>query len=195
MAIPMALMAAGTALQVFGQYQANMAQAQAELLNAEFYGKQADFAKESEFRQSTIASNEYEMRKGAQLSAYGKGGVDISGSASMVVANTLAAKVEELNAIKLKGSLEYSLAKSRSRQSSAQAAMLQSLDYNLVQAGGTVLGNAAKATDNNPNSALGQWILGLGGSGSKKSNPGLGTPYSGGSDYNFRQADIKSRTA
>jgi len=153
-AIPFALMAAGTALQVYGQYQANMAQSQQEFANAEFYKAQADFARAAQFREASIASREYEFRKGAQISAYAKGGVDISGSAAATLADTLASKVEELAAIKRKGELDYSLAIARSRQSEAQGKQLSDFGYNFTQATGTLLGNAAKATDNGTSPAL-----------------------------------------
>lgn len=175
MAIPLILMAAGTALQVIGQYQANMDQAQAELQNAQFYQRQADFAKQAEYRAASLANREYSYRKGAQISAYAKGGVDLSGSASSVVAETAAQKIEELNAIKLKGNLEYSLAHQRSLQSSDKAAMLQDFTYNAMQAGGTILTNLAKASDNNPNSGVGKFLLG----GSSKP----GSISSGGAKY------------
>lgn len=158
MAVPFALMATGTALQVFGQYRANLDQAQAELENEQFYEWQANFAKQAQFRQADLASAQYEFRKGAQLSAYAKGGVDISGSAAGVVAETAAAKIAELNAIKRKGDLEYGLAIARARQSAGRAEQLQSFSYNALQAGTTVLGSAARATDNNPNSKFGQWM-------------------------------------
>lgn len=158
MAVPFVLMAAGTALQVFGQYKANMDQAAAEIQNAKFYEWQANFAKEAQFRQAELASAQYEFRKGAQLSAYGKGGVDISGSAAGVIAETAAAKISELIAIKRKGDLEFNLASARARQSRGRAEQLQSLEYNLLQGGTTVLSSAAMATDNNPNSKFGQWM-------------------------------------
>jgi hypothetical protein len=150
MALPFALMASGTALKVIGQYQANMAQAKQELANAEFYKMQADFAKEAEFRAAALAAKNYEYTKGAQVSAYAKGGVDISGSAAGVVAQTMADKVSELLAIKRKGDIEYKLAYSRARQSEKQAATLQDTWYNLQQAGGTTLTSAAQASDSWP---------------------------------------------
>jgi hypothetical protein len=160
MALPLFLMAAGTALQVYGQYKANMDQAEAEIQNSIYYEKQAQFALQSQFRQEDLAKREYEFRKGAQVSAYGKGNVDISGSAAGVVAETLAQKVEELNAIKQKGTMEFTLARSRSQQSQKQADTLRSFEYNALQAGGTILGNASRATDNNPNSKVGKFLLG-----------------------------------
>ena len=143
MAVPFVLMAAGTALQVYGNYQANMAQAKAELLNAEFYKQQADFVKQAEFRQSAITAAEYEYKRGAQVSAYAKGNVAIGGSVSGVLAESLARKVDELTAIKQKGDLEYTLASARAKQSAEMADRLQSFGYNLTQAGTTTLTNAA----------------------------------------------------
>jgi len=143
MAIPLALMAAGTAVQIFGQYSANYSQAQAEIQNAQFYKEQADFAWQSSIRQANIASREYEARKGAQISAFAKGGVDMSGSAASVIADTLSARSEELMAIERKGQIEFKLARSRGRQAEGQAALLQDPIYNATQAGTTALTNYA----------------------------------------------------
>jgi hypothetical protein len=156
--IPFALMAAGTALQVVGAYNANVAQAKAEIMNADYYDKQASFALAAQFRQESLANHEYEMRKGAQIGAYAKGGVDLAGSASTNIAETLSQKVEELTAIKRKGDLEFSLANSRGLQSRGQADTLTSFQYNGTQAASTILTNVARATDNNPNSAMGQFL-------------------------------------
>ncbi len=145
MPVPAALMAAGTAIQVYGQYQVNMMQAQAEIANAQFYAVQAEYARAAQFRQAAIAGDEYAARKGAQVSGYAKGNVDISGSAASVVASTLAQGVEEQVAIRQKGELDYKLAILRSRQSIQQAETLGSLQYNLLQGGGTVLRSAAMA--------------------------------------------------
>lgn len=152
--IPLALMAVGTALQIYGQYSANQAQSEQERQNAEFYDEQAKFAREAMFRQSAIASQEYEFRKGAQFSAYAKGGVDISGSAAVVLADTLANKVEELTAIKRKGGMEVKLAHMRANQSRDQADTLSSFEYNFTQGMGSLLTYGAKAYDNGKSPAL-----------------------------------------
>lgn len=150
----MALMATGAALQIWGQYSANQAQAEQERQNAAFYDEQAKFAQESALRQSALASQEYEFRKGAQFSAYAKGGVDISGSAAVVLADTLANKVNELNAIKRKGEMEVKLARMRGAQSSDQADMLSSPGYNLLQTSGTLLTLGMRAYDNGTSPSL-----------------------------------------
>lgn len=141
---PVSLMAAGTVMSMVGQYQANMAQAKAERQNAIMFQRQAEFALSAQFRQEDIARNRYSQMVGAQVSAYARGGVDISGSAAGTVVRTLASQMEELYAIKQKGSLEYALASARGAQSSSTADTLGSFQYNLLQGGSTALTNYAK---------------------------------------------------
>lgn len=148
MAIPFALMAAGTALQVAGNYQANLAQSKLELQNSIFYKDQAEFAYQAGIRETDIAQRRYTSLQGAQKSAYARGGVDISGSAASVVADTVAQMHSELKAIDLKTKMDFSLAIQRSRNAEQNAAQLSDFGYNAFQAGGTLLGNATKGIDN-----------------------------------------------
>jgi len=138
MAVPIALMAAGTALQLFGNLRANYAQAEAEAQNAAYYEDQANFVKEAMFREGEIAAVNYEARKGAQISAVFRGGADLSGSAAGIVAETIAQKSEELTAIRSKGELDFKLAKLRQRTSENAARELKDPLNNLLQ-GATIL--------------------------------------------------------
>jgi hypothetical protein len=147
MALPFVLMAAGTALQVFGQYQANQAQAKAELQNAAFYKDQADFAFASGIRQAELARRSYTFDRGAKTGAYARGGVDLSGSAAITISESVSQMYGELSAIKNKQEIETKLALMRSRNASDAAATLQDPLYNLTQAGGTALTNIAKSSD------------------------------------------------
>lgn len=147
MALPLVLMAAGTALQIAGQYRANLAQAKAELQNAEYYEDQAAFVQAATTRQSLIAERQYGQLQGAQLGAYAKGGVDISGSAASVIAETAARKIEEITAIRYKGQLDYKLAKLRAGQARETSETLSDPGYNLMQAGGTLLTNFGKQAE------------------------------------------------
>lgn len=137
MPVPVALMAAGTAMQIVGNLMANYSQAQAEIRNAKFFREQAEFAREAAFRQEDIARANYSRMSGAQLSAYAKGNVDISGSAASVLAETYSRKLEEVMAIRRKGELEYKLAYMRGKEAEKKAETLQDPFYNLMQAGGT----------------------------------------------------------
>lgn len=144
---PAALMAAGTALSVMGQYQANLAQAKAELRNSAWYREQAAFAFQAGIREAEIAKSRYTATKGAQVSAYARGNVDISGSAAGVIADTVAKMHAELRAIDLKTRMEYSLASQRARASEETANLLSDPIFNLTQAGGTALTNYTKSID------------------------------------------------
>lgn len=148
MAIPFALMAAGTALQVAGQLRSNLDQAKSELQNAAFYKEQADFAWDASLREADLSRERYTQAGGAQVSAYARGGVDISGSAASVAAGTYANMANELGAIRRKGELDFKLAMARSRNAEQNAGNLKDFGYNLLQAGGTVLSNYAKSIDN-----------------------------------------------
>lgn len=137
MPVPFALIAAGTAMQIAGNLYANYSQAQAEIRNAKFFKEQADFAREAAFRQEDIAKANYSRMSGAQLSAYARGNVDISGSAASVLAETYSRKLEEVLAIKRKGDIEYRLAYMRGKEAEKKADTLTDPLYNLLQAGGT----------------------------------------------------------
>lgn len=149
MPIPMSLMVGGSVLQIAGQWAANYAQSQSELANARYYQEEADYARDSMFRQLDITSREYEMRKGAQVSAAARGGVDVgSGSIAGILAATSAAKIEELIAVRKKGKLDIELARLRGAQSQGKADMLASPTYNLLQAGATGLNNYTNYVNN-----------------------------------------------
>lgn len=145
MAIPLVLMAAGTAMSMIGQMSANMSQAQAELQNQKFYDDQARFAQLSAQRAESLAEIDYTTKYGAQLSAYASGGIDISGSAALTVGGTVRQALDEIWAIKEKGTLEMKLARMRGNQSGERAATLSSAGYNAVQAGTTALSAYTKS--------------------------------------------------
>lgn len=142
----MVLFAAGTALNVIGNYQANLRQAQAELQNAAFYKEQAEFTILAKQRATEIAESEYAFRYGQQVSQAAKGGVDVTrGSVAGIFASTIAKKVREIAAIKEKSELDFKLATMRGLQSGEVAGFLSSPTTNLMQASGTLLTGFAQA--------------------------------------------------
>lgn len=198
MPVPLALMAVGTALQIFGNLQANYNQALAEEKNAEYYREQAEFVKESMFRESQLASDAYESVKGRQVSAIAKGGADLSGSAAAIVADTIAKKGEELAAIKRKGELDWKLATLRQRNSENAARELRDPVNNILQSATILTKNLSSNAEagNMIFSSLGGKVRGN--SGDVSPSPGTGitlAPESGGhfgskkrgylGDYNF----------
>lgn len=173
--LPLILMAAGTAMQIAGNYASNMDRASAEMQNAQWYDDQAQLYMEATLRQQTLASKRYAGRLGAQYGGYAKGGVDVgSGSAEQVVAGTLADKMQELAAIERQGALDLKLARMRGFQSAQTAATLGSSSFNLVQGATTLLSNYG-ATE-----GFGTWEK---------------TPTGGGAEvpkYNFKTPTVSS---
>ena len=136
---PVTLMAIGTAVQMFGQIGANFAQAQQERMNEKYYKDQAKYTIQAYQRATQLAEFDYTQRVGAQLSAYGSSGVDISGSAAITIGGTYSQLMDELWALAKKKDLEWQLATMRGNVAGDKASLLTSTGYNLVQAGTTGL--------------------------------------------------------
>jgi len=144
----MSLMAAGTIFQIAGSISANQAQARAEKQTAKFFDEQALFARDAMFRELQIAERQYAFRFGQQVSAIAGGGADVSsGSATNILAGTLASQVEELLAIRKKGELDVKLARLRAKGAAQTAETLGSASYNLLQASSRVMTNVAMSSD------------------------------------------------
>lgn len=156
------LMVAGTVIQTLGNLAGNSEQAAAERRTAQFFYKQAQFARHAMARELHIAERNYAYRLGSQISAIAKGGADVgSGSAVNTLAATVAAKLDELVAIRRKGELDIELARLRGEGSEKTSNTLSSLSYNILQGATTIVGNMAKGVDSGGGS---QSVLSSGGS-------------------------------
>ena len=146
MAVPLVLMAAGTLMQIAGQYSANMAQALEEEKNAAFYREQAKYARQSALRAEDLAGFEYTYKIGQQVGDYAASGVDAgSGSAAVTVGGSIAQFLGEISAIRKKGDLDVKLATMRGVSSDRTANILKSDRYNIMQAGTTLLSGFTKS--------------------------------------------------
>lgn len=135
------LILAGAALGAVGTLWSNKDKAEQEARNAWFYRRQAQFAKEASRREMQLAMEEASRLKGLQVGALAKGGADVgSGSAAGVLAMSAARALSTIEAIKLKGELDYTLAMSRGDAAQDTADTYGSLAYNLL----TVAGDAIK---------------------------------------------------
>lgn len=132
-------LAAAAAVKIYGQYEANKAQAKAERANAKYYGEQAKLAKQAALRTKAIFDRESDAFVGTQVNMFAKAGVDLSGSALLIISQTKANQQAESNAILIDGNATERLARMRMQSSYATAKTLNSQGYNLLQAGGTVL--------------------------------------------------------
>lgn len=146
MPIPLILMAAGTAMSMIGQWTSNWEQAAAERRNAEFYRKQAEYARLAAMRAEQLAEFDYSGKIGQQTGAYAASGVDLSGSAAVTVGGSIKNMIDEIWAIKKKGDMDVQLAQMRGTNSQQRADMLSSTGYNVMQGAGTLL-NAYTASE------------------------------------------------
>lgn len=145
MAIPMALMAAGTAINIISSLASNAAQAAAERENQRFYEEEAKYARESASRAESLAEIDYTTKYGNQVSAYASGNVDSSGSAAITMGGTIKQAMDEIWAIRRKGDMDVQLASMRGRSSGKKADTLGSVGYNLLDAGTTALNAYTKS--------------------------------------------------
>jgi hypothetical protein len=128
------LAAAGVALQLFGQHKQNMAEAEQEQANSDYYRREAEYARYAAIRTAGISTQDYTSRYSIQSSKYAQGNVDLSsGAAQTTIGATFSQLTQELWAIEEKGSMEYDLAMARSRGASGRSSMLKDPTFNLIQ--------------------------------------------------------------
>lgn len=196
MAAPAVIMGVGTVVKMLGQYGANLAQAEQEKANAQFFRMQEDVAREEMIRKERLAAFDYSFKIGEQIGGYAASGIDSgAGSAALTVAGTLANFVEEAQAIRKKGELDMKLASSRARLSENTAKTLESPAYNLTQAATTGLDAYTRSEGFgtwNENRGL-EYLYAAGGPGSGTKSTGYG-PGSPGSllQYNYSASDMHS---
>lgn len=144
MAWPLALMGAGIALNVIGNYRQNMDRADAEAANASFYREQAQFAKETGERTERVSERQYKKLYGEQVGAFAAAGVDIgSGTALDFLAESRVIQMEERAAIRKEASMNVRLATLRADAAMSAAESYRDPINNLLQAGGTILTGTA----------------------------------------------------
>lgn len=141
---PASLMIAGTALNVFGQWQANFAQAQAERENAQWLNEQAEFIRQSTARSLSIYERQASQFKEEQLGIIGASGVELSGTASDIFSDTLKSISEEIDAIQAQGEMQEREARLKAFQANRQARRLTDPMTNIMQAAGPSLITAGR---------------------------------------------------
>lgn len=149
---PLVLMGVQMGLQMYGQAQANAAQADAEAKNAWYYRQQAAFAESSTQRELRIQERQQKRLRGEQVVGFASSGVDVgSGSALDFLVDQESDAIEERAAIRSEGDMRVQLALYRGEAADATTRTLRSSSYNNTQTATTLLGGAkdmaAYATD------------------------------------------------
>lgn len=143
MGIESGLLVAGMGMQIYGQREANKAQAKAEKLNAAEYQEQKRLAALSAMREGDIFLADSAAFMGDQISGIAKAGINIDGSALMALANMQSSMDREYQAIKTGAQIRASMFDSRSKQASDTSRMLSSNSFNNTQTLGTLLNGAS----------------------------------------------------
>lgn len=143
MALPLVLFAAGTALSIFGQIQANKDQAQAELENAAWLDQQAEFAEISSQREEDLFLDQSEQFIGEQVGSFATNNVELTGSALDIINDSFDKAHSEIQAIRLQGRFQAQEALLRASSARKNAARLTDPTTNFLQAGGTALAGSA----------------------------------------------------
>lgn len=142
--IGMAALGGGTALSIYGNIQANIAQAQAESENADWLEQQAEFAEFSAEREEDIFLRESDQLLGQQIGGFNVSNVELSGSALDVLNNTQALIQQELNAIEYAGAVKIQEALLKASAARRTADRLSSFEHNFMQAAGTLTSAGAQ---------------------------------------------------
>lgn len=191
MAWPLVALAA---MQIYGQYSANQAQAEAEEKNQKFFDAQAELARAAGIREENIFLRENAYQRGLQTTSFAGANIDVSsGSALYAQAAAGANALDELNAIRYKNEMDVFLARSRGELSADRSRQLRDPFNNLLQAGTTGLSTYAAGANffrKNPNTygpKAGGGSLDMGYF-NNPSYPGMGSglgPYAGGNSSSY----------
>jgi hypothetical protein len=138
----LALLGGGLLIKSYGQFRANMAQADAEAANASFYREQAEFAAKAGERAVLIHDRESVVLYGEQASGFAKAGVSSSNS-SLFMAKEMLFRQEESAAIKAETDMNVRLAMLRADQSEREADSLRDPLTNALQFGSNAFQTAA----------------------------------------------------
>lgn len=125
MALFTALAIGGALLNVMGQRKADSAQADSELLNADFFDKQADLSEFETARELDIFSREAGAVIGSAQSALARSGVSFSGSSVAAIAQGKLQARKEEGAIIEAGKLKVELARLRANNARETADSLR----------------------------------------------------------------------
>lgn len=128
----------GTAFQMYGQYEANKQQAQAERVNQKFLLEQQKLIEAATRRESDIYKRESELFIGEKVSLFARGGVT-GGEITMEIARDKAAAGREGLAIKSQGDLRADMAGLRAGEAGRTADTLSGSALNNRQMAGSMI--------------------------------------------------------
>lgn len=129
------------------QYEADGKKADAYAANSRFYKTQAEYAQSASDREQDIFKHNTEILLGRQTSAYGKAGVDLSGSPMMLMGQSKSQADDQLSAIREKGRqvVEIDMLRAKDAQKAADDISDAAFDNFGMNLFGSVLGIGTKS--------------------------------------------------
>lgn len=143
-----AAMLAGTAIQMFGNYKANMDEASAEYANEMWMTEQAKQIEKSTQRELGIYDRESQNSMAATVNAFAKSGISMEGSALAVRQQEELMRLNELDAIRDQGNMQLREAYLKISASQGKQSSLTSAFNNVTQASSIGLEGGLAARSN-----------------------------------------------
>lgn len=137
--------AAGTGLQIYGNYKANMDEAAAEAANESWMREQTKQIQKSTEREIGIYTRDSAAQLAAMENSFAKSGISMEGSALELKRQQEVIRMEELNAIKEQGEFNLREAYMKIGASRTKQSILTSSTNNILQASATGLRGVAEA--------------------------------------------------
>ena len=140
-----AAMLAGTALQMYGNYRANMDEAAAEAANQSWMREQQIMIQKSTQRELDIYNKDSSDQMAAMENTFAKSGISMEGSAAALRQQNELIKFNEINAIKDMGNMQMREANLKIGASQFKQSQLTSGFNNTVQAASIGIPGGLKA--------------------------------------------------
>lgn len=133
MAVPLAIMAVGAGLSIYGNIKANKDQAGAIRQNLLWMQHQQAFMDRAFEREERLFKNQAEATVGTQATIAGASGLEMSGSVLDVMQSTYAAAEDEIAAMRDNASMQRMQMQFNMKQKKTEADRLSSFSYNALQ--------------------------------------------------------------
>lgn len=141
--------AIGGIFGAIGDHDATAAEVRALKLNGNWFMEQAEFARQSTVRELRIHQRDTAEFYGEQVSGIARGGLDMSGSPLLLLAQTKMIEYEEREAIKAQGEINFKEASLKGTLAFGQASATKSAGAmrdigNVVGIAGAALGSGGR---------------------------------------------------
>ena len=133
-----------TALQVYGNFKANMDEAEAEAQNLQLMREQSELVKKTTEREKAIYNRASLQEVSAIDNAFASSGIRMDGTALAWKQQQEFIRMQEMEAIELEGRMNLRTAMLKISSTQDRISNLRSFGTNALQAGTTILGGGSQ---------------------------------------------------